>query len=323
MEIRQLRYFTTVCAERSFSRAAVKLHMTQPPLSTSVAALERELGVKLLQRTQHGVIPTEAGRYLALRGQQILSQAEQAETHLRSIGEGKEGHLTVAAAPTFAWEFIPILLRRFTSLAPSADITLTDPGAESAVEAVIRGAADIGIVVTSDAAQLGAMYASELHVLAVLDLPMLAVLPPAWESSPDPLDALELRDQTWFLPSKSSRFPGLGEMFEALWSGWTDAPLRYREVSTLQTAVPLVAGGLGVSLMPATIRQFQHRQIVTRTLVQHVPPMQGAVLWRNDIDLTPVQRRFLDLVVELRDDPDGRIIDDPTRERGSSPPESG
>ena len=302
MDLRQIRYFTTVCAEGSFSRAAQRLHMTQPPLSTSIAGIERELGVKLLDRTQHGVVPTEAGRYLALKGEQILALASQVEEHLRDLGQGRGGSLTVAAVPTFAWEFMPMLLRRFGEVAPNADITLIDPPAMEALDAVRRGWADVGIVVTTDAEQLARFHAGQqLRVEKVRDLAIVAVLPASWEDSPDPLDALELIDEEWIMPGLTPMFPGIFELVDRLWREWAGIVPKFRYVHSLQTALPLVAGGIGVSLMPETVLRFPRAHTVVRTLKQPVPPMHAAVVWRDDAPLAPLQRRFLDLVFELRD----------------------
>ena len=311
MDLRQIRYFVTVCAEGSFSRAAGRLHMTQPPLSTSVASLERELGVRLLHRTQHGVVPTEAGRYLATKGEQILAQTRQVEQSLRDLGEGRAGHLTVAAVPTFSWEYTAQLLRDFAEVAPTAEVLLTDPAAQDAVEAVLQGAADVGIVVTTDVDRLQQLHEPLLHVRRILDLEMVAVLPPSWADSPDPLDALLLRDEEWIVPAPAPRFPGAFELLESLWREWAGVLPSIRQVLSLQTAMPLVAGGIGVSLMPETALQFPRSHTVVRRLKQHVPPMHAAVLWARGSGVSPLQRRFLDIVFALGERRSGDPLDEP------------
>lgn len=302
MDLRQIRYFTTVCAEGSFSRAAQRLHMTQPPLSTSIAGIEQELGVKLLDRTQHGVIPTEAGRYLALKGDQILALANQVETHLRDLGQGREGSLTVAAVPTFSWEFTPILLQRLGEVAPSAEISLIDPPEAEAMDAVIRGSADVGIVGTADFDQLVRSYANFVRVEKVLEVATVAVLPERWKDAPDPLDVLELIDEEWIVPRPHPKFPGVYELVERLWYGWAGRLPRLRVVQSLQTGIPLVAGGTGVSLVPETVLSFPSSHTVVRTFTQPLPPLHFAAVWRDDAPLSPLQRRFLGLVSELRED---------------------
>lgn len=303
MDLRQIRYFTTVCAEGSFSRAAVELHMTQPPLSTSVASLERELGVVLLERTPYGVVPTEAGRYLAFKGEQILRQTAQVEHYLHDLGQGRGGTLTVAAVPTFSWEYLPRLLKRFAEVSPSADINVIDPPASEAIDAVLRGVADVAIVVTGDSARLAELNAGQLRVAKVRNLALSAVLPARWEDSPEPLDLLELRHEEWVIPAPLPRFPGIYEMVDSLWREWAGELPRIRHVSSLQTAMPLIAGGIGVSLLPETMVKFPRADTVVRTLKQAVPPMHAAAVWRSDTTLSALQRRFLDLVFELQDEP--------------------
>ncbi len=299
MDLRQLRYFTTVCEEESFSRAAQRLHMTQPPLSTTVAALERELGIQLLHRVQHGVIPTEAGRLLALRGAQILRQADDLRDHLRGLGEGSEGHLTVAAAPSFAWRYIPELIRRFSELAPRASLTLIDPTPEITVDEVLRGAADVGAVLTPNFPLFQEMYAGSLHMHPMGELETLAVLPLSWEQGDDPVDALELASYTWFLPPDDPKYPGLRRMVEDLWLSWGAKMPAIQEIATLQTAVPLIAGGLGVTLMPESIREHRHTQVAIRPLQQTVPTTTAALIWAKETEPSPIARRFIELAKGL------------------------
>ncbi|XPP27150.1 MAG: LysR family transcriptional regulator [Leucobacter sp.] len=299
MDLRQLRYFTAVCEEESFSRAAQRLHMTQPPLSTTVAALERELGIQLLNRVQHGVIPTEAGKLLALRAGQILRQTDELGAHLRGLGEGSEGHITIAAAPSFAWRYIPEMIRRFTQLAPRASLTLLDPTPEIIVEEVLRGGAEVGAVVCPDLPLFTAQYASSLHVLPVGELPTLAVLPLSWEKGEEPVDVLELRSLTWFLPEDNPRFPGLRRMAEDLWRSWGLEMPAIQEIATLQTAMPLIAGGLGVAMMPASIREHQLTQITTRPFLQAVPATTATLIWSKEVEPSPIAQRFIDIATDL------------------------
>ncbi|MBL5972512.1 MAG: LysR family transcriptional regulator [Candidatus Leucobacter sulfamidivorax] len=303
MDLRQLRYFTAVCEEESFSRAAQRLHMTQPPLSTTVANLERELGIQLLHRVQHGVIPTEAGRLLALRASQILRQADELQAHLRGLGEGSEGHLTVAVAPSFAWRYIPEIIQRFTQLAPRASLTLMDPTPEVTVEEVLRGGADVGAVLTLDFPLFSEMYAGSLHMHPMGELETLAVLPSHWGQSDEPVDALDLRSLIWFLPPESPKFPGLRGMAESFWHSLGHEMPVVQEVATLQTAMPLIAGGLGVTMMPESVREHQLNRLVTRPFVQEVATSTAALIWSKEIDPSPIAQRFIGVATALTPPP--------------------
>ena len=93
MDLRTLRCFLTVAEEGSITRAALRLHMSQPPLSVRLQALERELDVALLVRHGRGVELTAAGRVLAERARRLLSDADSTAEAVRSVGQGMRGHL--------------------------------------------------------------------------------------------------------------------------------------------------------------------------------------------------------------------------------------
>ena len=91
MDLKQLEYFLAVAEERSVTRAAVRLHLTQPPLSAQLARLEHELGVPLLVRHRRGVDLTEAGRVLAERARRLLAEAEATAEEVTGTGRGGPG----------------------------------------------------------------------------------------------------------------------------------------------------------------------------------------------------------------------------------------
>src|ERR1700744_2716561 len=97
MEIRHLRYFLTVAEELHFSRAAERLHIAQPGLTQQIQSLERQLGVRLLERTSRRVELTPAGKTLYKEGRRALALFEQAEALTRRVGHGEVGRLIIAA----------------------------------------------------------------------------------------------------------------------------------------------------------------------------------------------------------------------------------
>lgn len=124
MELRELRYLTAVADEGSISRAAARLHMTQPPLSMAVAKLEHDLGVQLLERHAKGVRPTAAGAYLVSNARRILAQVEELDDMVRAVTVGSVGVLALAVTPAIAWEHAPALLQTFGRSAPLVDVDL-------------------------------------------------------------------------------------------------------------------------------------------------------------------------------------------------------
>ena len=143
MELRQLEYFLRVASEGSISRAAESLHMTQPPLSISIAKLEAELGRPLLSRESRGVRLTEAGAHFAEQAERILQDIHQLREDMRNNAIGTAGRLSIASVPTITWFLLPQLLRRFVEESPATDVTVADPPPAKVIEMVLGNEADV------------------------------------------------------------------------------------------------------------------------------------------------------------------------------------
>src|SRR5205823_6245864 len=125
MELRHLRYFTTVAAERSFRRAAEKLHVAQPPLSRQIQQLEDELGVRLLDRGRP-ITLTAPGRYLFEHAQQILLRVEEVRAMTRRLGKQKVARLGVGFVASTLYDALPEVIRRFRITSPDVEISFVE-----------------------------------------------------------------------------------------------------------------------------------------------------------------------------------------------------
>lgn len=126
MELRHLRYFVAVAEEQNVTRAAARLHVSQPPLSRQIQDLESELAVSLFHRTGKSVRLTEAGRVFLDEARAVLQRADEAVTAVRSVASGAspEFHLGYAPSPTV--EILPAILREFQARVPRARVVLHD-----------------------------------------------------------------------------------------------------------------------------------------------------------------------------------------------------
>ena len=113
MELRHLRYFVAVGEEENMSRAAVKLHVSQPALSKQVRDLEDEIGFSLLQRTAKSVRLTEAGRMFLDNARALLRRADEAVKEARAVARAEPAELHVGYSPTPTAEILPKTLRAF------------------------------------------------------------------------------------------------------------------------------------------------------------------------------------------------------------------
>lgn len=126
MELRHLRYFVAVAEAENVSKAAAKLHVSQPALSRQIRDLEEELGFQLLERSAKSVRLTEAGRVFATEAKAVLERAEEAVKSARAVAKGEGGELHLGYAPSPTAELLPRALHAFQNAAPGVRVVLHD-----------------------------------------------------------------------------------------------------------------------------------------------------------------------------------------------------
>ncbi|MFY0407178.1 LysR family transcriptional regulator [Solicola sp. PLA-1-18] len=295
MDARQLRYFTAVVQERSFTRAAARLHMTQPPLSTSIAQLEKELGVTLLERNGRGVEPTEAGEHLVARATAILADLEDAATDVKAVGTGRQGHLSVAVAPGASWELLPGLLRRFDQSAPDVTIEILDASEPQTVDLVRSRVCDVGLAYCSKATSLERLVARDLEVAMVRRETVVAAVPV--DSAMGEAESASFEDlapHRWLAPVVYDGFPGVAQYVREAWERAGVAPVVGRRVGSMETALRLAQSGAGYALVPSSAGQVSTGSGVRMVrLAQHLAPIEAVVVWRRGERPSPVLNGFL------------------------------
>lgn len=147
MELRTLRYFLAVCEAGNMSRAARRLHVTQPTLSRQVADLERELGCELLVRHSRSIELTEEGRHLVNRATDIVALADLAKSECRIGSQTVAGEVRIACVETRGVETIVLCARRFREAYPQVRVRLHGGDATHAIERLERGLDDFAVLV--------------------------------------------------------------------------------------------------------------------------------------------------------------------------------
>lgn len=296
MELRQIRYFLRVASEGSFSRAAESLQMTQPPLSIAIANLERELGVKLLHREPRGANTTEAGAIFAKSAEEILRNLDDLARGMRSLPLGQVGQMSIAAVPTISWFLLPQILRTFLDTHPDVNVTVSDPPPAQVIDMVVSGEVDVGLIATVNTVHLAESYRSSLHVLNAGEMPVVVALPPSFASAPPQVSLMELHDLDWIVPKRSLRISGLPELFDTLWENLNLTPPVVRRVTTLQTALPLVASGMGAALVPNSARTVANNGVVLREIEEGVRPLQAGVIWSKNRATSAATQEMIELL---------------------------
>ena len=290
-ELRQLRYFVTVAEELHFGRAAQRLHMTQPPLSQTIAALEETLGAPLFLRTRRQVELTPAGAALLPEARRLLEQAAAMPELVRRAAAGESGRLALSFVTPADYSVLPPLLRDFTGAFPNVELVLQEATTDVQVDDLLHGRIDAGLLIPPlpDKAQVLLDYASVLEEPLVLCAP--AGLLPV-DGKPVDLHALPHLPLIIF-PRKSA--PAL---YDAILSCFHDAgltPSIGQEAIQMQTIVSLVSAGMGLALVPQSVSNLQRPGVEYRALANPTPLVELGVAWRRD-NASPVLRGFLELL---------------------------
>ena len=289
MELRHLRYFVAVAEERHFGRAAERLHIAQPPLSQQIRRLEAELGVTLLHRTTRSVEVAPAGKVLLVRAREILAAVDGATEDTRRAARGEFGRLVVGFTGSATYELLPKLAAALRSALPGVALNLRGELLTPAqVASLLDGTLDLGLLRPP-------VRERELAVEVVRREPLVAVLPEAHPlAAADSVPLEELEGEPFVVyPShfRSVVHDAVEETCEA--HGFL--PRVALEVSETATLVSFVAAGLGVSLVPESVRHMTVRGAVYRPLAGDAATVELAVAWRRDDD-TAVLARALEVV---------------------------
>lgn len=154
MELRHLRYFVVVAEEQNVTRAAARLHVSQPPLSRQIRDLERELDVDLFRRTAKSLALTEAGKVFLGEARAVLLRADQAVEKVRAAAVQCRGKLNVGYAPSLTVKLLPQALRIFEKNFPGVRVALHDLSSEECIERLIAGKIDIALTVPPPTARM-------------------------------------------------------------------------------------------------------------------------------------------------------------------------
>lgn len=294
MELRHLRYFTAVVEAGSFTAAAIRLHISQPPLSVAIAKLEAELGVTLLVRTPRGVEPSSAGRYLLDASSRVLGEVDDIVSALGRFGAGTAGSLTMAAVPALTWHRIPAQLRAYAAEAPEVEIRLVDPPPWTAIDMLEQRTTDLAAIMVSDAARFAERHRDSLQIVDWGEVPLVAALPPECTGAPYPLPLSAFDGEVVLLPRRTAAVPSLPEAVEKAFRAHGVVPSSIRTVETIQSCIPLIEAGIARAILPdpdgASLVRFD---LVVRRLEPAPDPLRALLLARADVRQNVVVARLI------------------------------
>jgi len=253
MELRHLRYFVAVAEELSFTRAAERLHMAQPPLSTQIRALEDELGVALFVREKRRVYLTQAGIQTLDRARAVLDGAQGVQAAARSAAEGLIATLSVGyTASSMFTARVPMAIRAFRSANPNVALALNEMTSLDQVYAVNDRSLDVGILRKPEIAIPRGVSVERWH-----QTPLVAAIPLDHPlAGQDGLRISDLRDEPLITYPRNAGI-GLYWRVQELCAKAGYRPRLIREARDPSVMIGLVAAGVGIAIVPQDTRCIQ------------------------------------------------------------------
>ena len=263
MELRHLRYFIAVAEELNFRRAAERLHISQPPLSLQIKALEEEVGGALFERTKQHVFLTAAGLVFLSHAREVLEVAARAKAVVKLALSGEVGELRIGFTPSSEFlPFLPATIQAFRARYPGVALTLSEMTSAAQLTAIEDHQIDLGVVRKPRGRLVAALRLTRLST----DPALLAIHESAPLAKKAKIPVSELKD----LPLIClMRGPGAGLhefVTEVCWAAGF-SPHIVQEVHEVSTMVTLVAAGLGAAIIPAPLARMQLDKVTYRPLV--------------------------------------------------------
>jgi DNA-binding transcriptional LysR family regulator len=297
MELRQLRYFVAVAEELHFGKAALRLHMTQPPLSQTIQALEELLGAALFERSRRGVSLTPAGQALLPEARRLLAQAQELPQLVQRAAAGEMGRLTLAFVTSADYSVLPPFLRAYRAAYPQVQITLQEATSDLQLDDLLHSRIDAGLLIPPlpDKAKQQLDYLPVLNEALVLALP--AGLPVLQKKGKLKLAALPQLPLIIFPRAIS---PALHDAILSVFRQAGITPQIGQQAIQMQTIVSLVSAGMGMALVPQSVSNLMRPGVEYRALSDATPLVETGLAWRRD-NASPVLHGFLELLrKELR-----------------------
>jgi DNA-binding transcriptional LysR family regulator len=291
LKLRDLHILLAVVQRGSMAKAAAELAISQPAVSKAIADMEHTLGLRLLDRTRHGIEPTTYGRVLIKRGTTIFDELKQAAQELDFLADPTVGELRIGSSESMAAGLLPAIIDRFSRQYPRVVLTVAQ-----AVFATMqyRELRERGVDLL-----LGRNYApfaeDNLETEVLCDDPLVVVSgrQSRWARFRR-LKLADLRHEQWILPPPDS-LPGLSiaEVFRASASEIPEAPLT---TLSIHLSLQLVVTGRFVAMLPRSILRFRGNDRLLKVLPIELPiqPRPVAIMSLKQRTLSPVAQRFID-----------------------------
>ena len=294
IETRLLRQFIAVAEELNFNKAAIRLHMAQPPLSQAINRLEDKLGFSLFTRNKRGVKLTPAGDAFLNTAYSTLKELELGIEHARQVSQGIAGKLTVTALSIAYYESLLSTLRQFRESYPKVQLIIKEMPSSSQARAIVSGEADIAFM------RKLPISAQNVESRLLLDEEIVMAMPADHPKAKE--GRIDLRDFAGedFVFTPQALGIGYHSQLIALCEAAGFYPRVVQEAAQIQTLIGLVACGFGVALVPESIAGSIMRDKVLFRRINPVTaspnPAIGLYMSWNTDNQSPLMDSFISML---------------------------
>ncbi len=287
MELRHLRYFVAVAEEQNVTRAAARLHVSQPPLSRQIRDLEEELGVALFEHGAKALRLTEIGKVFLTEARAVLKRADEAMQLVKAVAGGQRGEIHVGYAPSLAVELLPGALRFFQEAHPGVRVQLHDLSTQEMIRGLRGGKIQVALLVQVSPRVITEFVFEELQQHAIC-----VAAHPAHPLARARKVGLEKVARERLIAFTLADYPEYHAWIADLFSGFKPPPQIVEEHDSATSLIAAVEAGRGVALVSQRMTCLAGPRLRIRQLVPAPPPLGLGIAYRKQAD-SPAVGNFI------------------------------
>jgi DNA-binding transcriptional LysR family regulator len=289
MELRHFRYFVAVAGEENVSRAARKLHVSQPGLSRQIRDLEAEIGFQLFERSAKSLRLTESGKVFLVEARAVLQHADDAVKKARAVSGGTNGEINVGYAPSLTVRILPPALRAFQEQFPNVRVALHDLSTEEMLAQLGEKKLQVALTVRPAPKLLRGLRFEELARYE-----MCVAVNPKHPLAKAKFVSLEQVAREPLIAYSRKDYPEYHVMLEKLFAPVGRKPRIAGEHDSVTSLIAAVESGRGCALVPDCVACMVGERLRLLPLRPALPPIPVAAIWREESE-TELVRRFVAL----------------------------
>lgn len=289
MQIRQLEYFIAVAEELHFGRAAIRLNMTQPPLSLQIQKLEDFLEVKLFNRSKHHVELTEVGKIFLVEAKKILNEIENSINIVKKASKGDVGELKIGYTSHSVYKILPNILQIYYKKFPLVDVKLQQLSTNEQTQALLNNKIQIGLLSPP-------VNNPDIILETIHREPLIIALPSNHPLALDtsPVSVKDLENNPFIITSRD-KGTGFYDLIINIFREVDLKPNIIQEVNELHTAISLVSTGLGITIVPLSLEQHKKKNVIYKPLKDIDINLSTCIAWNNSKKNSLIEN-FLEVV---------------------------